>query len=173
MEKEKASCPPISNNKLHKMFCSRIYRNALRLMFKLGSPRKIRYLYTSGNKWLSLATTFILGWQVVATQLTMRFSPRDNNCYCSASSSHYLTTLVAVKLSMSFIKITRKYFLHSASNEFYSKNVTTMKKAGGTTGDWGINWKEQRTRPKRNILRTCVMSLICVAPCIFILLVIL
>ena len=37
--------------------------------------------------------------------------------------------------------------------------MSTMMKAGGATGDWGMNWKEQQKRPKRNILRTYVMRL--------------
>jgi len=37
--------------------------------------------------------------------------------------------------------------------------MSTLKKAGGTTGDWGTNWNEPQKRPKRNILRTHVQRL--------------
>ena len=30
--------------------------------------------------------------------------------------------------------------------------MSTMKKAGGTTGDWGMNWKEPQKQPKKEYL---------------------
>jgi hypothetical protein len=40
-----------------------------------------------------------------------------------------------------------------------SGRMSTMKKEGRTTEDWGMNWKEPQTSPIRNILTAFVTRL--------------